>query len=252
MTSLSRIQKHRELKTWHFDYDNKDGVDYQIFGRLIPADANFWSKGLVEALDGDEQPADLDAFAYGSVPDDEDDSPVNLGRRSLINDFISTGHQAKDTWYDRRVITKDHILHRAVDKLQLRNPIARIAVQRPLEGAHIHIDHEHQQCYNESYAGGDTLNEVFTEKGTWKKFIIPIHDFNKQNVFMCGNKSVGQLMSGAILSFPAGVPHWTANFSTEDRYTLMVTGEYDPKYFKEHYNFENDQSTIHQMIEIVE
>ena len=235
--TLSRIKKHIELGTWHNKYD-KTIIDAEILGRITASD-EFWDDAINEVIN--EVPAgitDLNAIATGSISDEDDSSPDNLGKRSLVNDFNLMNVPDKDVWFERRVFDSSYKLYDVVKLLKLKNEVARLAVQHPLDGASLHIDHEHQQCYEvDSSNPNKTIKDVFVNKDKWKKFIIVLKDFEPGVVLICGNTVVTQLKRGDLISIPNNVPHWSSNFSDKKRYTIMITGQYNPGYFKWAFNY---------------
>jgi len=236
--TLSRIKKHIELGTWHNKYD-KTIMDIEILGHITASD-EFWDDAINEVING--VPAgitDLNAIAHGSIPDEDNSSIDNLGKRSLVNDFNLMNVPTKDAWFERRVFDSSYKLYNVVNLLKLKNETVRLAVQHPLDGAPLHIDHEHQQCYHDvdNSNSNKTIKDVFVNKDKWKKFIIALKDFEPGVVLIWGNTVVPQLKRGDIISFPYYVPHWTSNFSDKKRYTLIITGQYNPGYFKWAFNY---------------
>lgn len=249
---LSRIKKHIELGTWHNKYD-KTIIDVDILGHITASD-EFWDDGIDEVINGvPARTTDLNFITASSVPEEDDSSSYNLGKRSLVNDLNLMNVPNKDAWFDRRVFNSSYKLYDVVNLLKLENEDARLAVQHPLDGASLHIDHEHQQCFEPEHADdrGHLFNktikdadevsrdtwDVFVNKDRMKKFIIALKDFEPGAVLICGNTVVPQLKRGDLISIPNNVPHWSSNFSDKKRYTIMITGQYNPGYFKWAFNY---------------
>jgi len=218
---ISRLQKHKELKTWHFD-KNSDHEDIYLVRKFDRPDL-FWIDGTYEVLNETAVQVSYETMAKGQKNGTDDHS---VAQNSLIVDLELCDAKPKDSWFERRIVTPNHILWEIVEELGLHGKVdARIATQRPKDGALIHIDHEHQQHYIRQAETGKSLDDIFASRGNWKKYIITLQNAEPGMVMCYGNTVLTDWKAGEAYLFNYGVPHWTTNFSGQERHNLMVTGE---------------------------
>jgi len=233
MDSISRIEMHEKLGTWHFDYNSTE-QDYEVFGKVNAPD-DWWDAALQDALSkADFFPADYASMI--PIIDDEDESLGNLSKMSLIHDLRQINAKPDDLWWERFTINDTFMFWKLGEVLKLKEFEVRMTQQQPQDGVYLHIDHPRNQIYSKPNTDYTDIEDAFSDKN-YKKFIIPVHDFKPEHVMIWGNSPVQPLKRGEIFSWKAGVPHFTTNFDTGYRYAVMVHGVYDPEFFKETFNY---------------
>ena len=257
---LSRFEVHKKLKKWHFDLDSTK-QDYHIV-QHIDRPAEFWQSGIDELIKVDPMKMDNGWFIdpgkereriFAKNVDDEakkgeyelyllrnksstkrispEDADHLLVKyqavQSLHNDVRLAGAPKGDNWFDRRDLSKDNVLSELGDDIDLEDMHIRFATQNPMDMTYRHIDHEHSQVAPETRLTEDnpqSLEEVFSSRGKWVKYIILLHDLLPGQVLYWGN-SVVKAKQGDMFGWDYGVPHWTVNFSNYPRHVALITGK---------------------------
>lgn len=260
---LSRFEVHKKLKKWHFDLDSTK-QDYHIvqhidrpaefwqsgIDELIKVDPlkidNEWfvkpEKGNPDWINredytGNDKDMDAEYELYLAKfksstkrisPEDADHLLVKYQAvQSLHNDVRLAGAPKGDNWFDRRSISHDNILSELLHEIDLNDIDIRFATQNPMDMTYRHIDHEHSQVAPKTRLTEDnpqSLEEVFSSRGKWVKYIILLHDLLPGQVLYWGN-SVVKAKQGDVFGWDYGVPHWTVNFSNYPRHVALITGK---------------------------
>jgi hypothetical protein len=215
MEDISRFEMHKDLKTWHFDL-NSTKQDYEIAYHIDNPD-EWWEKALEEVTRKADQSVLNNGFFSGKK---ETDPAVN----SLLVDVKNSQAPEKDIWFMRGKISKDFMFYELMPD-NLEHADMRLATQLPMDMTYRHIDHEHQQISsNREEFEMEELKEIFGSRGKWRKYIILVEDLKAGQVFYWGN-SIVKAKRGDVIVWDYGVPHWTVNFSSFTRHSLMITGK---------------------------
>ena len=223
--SLSRFEVHKKLKNWHFDPDSTK-QDYYIV-KHINRPAEFWQSGIDELLTVDPLKLGNGWFSKPTQDDAVEKDSKYYAIQSLHNDVRLAGAPKGDNWFDRRALSRDNILSELIDEIDLDAIDLRFGTQNPMDMTYRHIDHEHSQVAPKTRLTEDTpqsLEEVFTSRGNWVKYIVLLHDLFPGQVMYWGN-SVIKAKQGDVIAWDYGVPHWTVNFSNYPRHVGLITGK---------------------------
>lgn len=222
MEDISRFEMHKKLGTWHFDVNRKKS-DYVIVDHIDKPE-DFWNRGMDEVLNQGATTLDNGFFTKNEVIVD---SANKSAIKSFQNDVNKMQAPKDDRWFERRSITKDMIFGQLFDYFWFLDHVdMRVATQKPMDMTYRHIDHEHQQFISTGEGVDEYVDveNVFKSRGKWRKYIVLIHDLKPGQVFYWGN-SVVKAGRGDVISWEYACPHWTANFSNEDRHSFMITGK---------------------------
>ena len=200
---LSRFEVHKKLKKWHFDLDSTK-QDYHIV-QHIDRPAEFWQSGIDELIKVDPMKMDNGWF-------------IDPGKERERIFAKNVDDEAKKGEYE---------LYLLRNKSSTKRISPEDADHLLVNMTYRHIDHEHSQVAPETRLTEDnpqSLEEVFSSRGKWVKYIILLHDLLPGQVLYWGN-SVVKAKQGDMFGWDYGVPHWTVNFSNYPRHVALITGK---------------------------
>jgi len=215
-----REQGHLAHGHWHFDITRPAvaGVDYIPIGRVLSADL---CRQLLAMKAQSTKSMTFDGNFYSNSADKYQDTEArldfqealpnknfDLNRPWFTSHYLDAGQDIVDQVEQQLgvEIIKNRNNH-------MLNIMLRVAVQRPGDVTMNHIDHVYDDKLSQRGRYADPAE---------RRLVVFLEDHVPGQYFVMGNHSFGAWRQGQAFTWDWGIPHHTANMSSQPRYTLIM------------------------------
>lgn len=238
-----RLEIHKALGTYHFD-KTSDQVDYEYFGR-IEMPNEWWQDGLHAIIDKNAPYPVTNTNVFAHI---KSQTVQDIGQLAMYNDYVGSEIPIEDAWFDRFMVEEGSVFNDINNFFHINKPVIRIADQNTCVPVPLHIDHEHAQILQsegDQFEHSMDIKTACGSRGSAKKFLIAMHDFDPGCMIVFGNTVLPTLKQGDIISWKFGTPHCTVNFSQAHRYMMGIIGSIDRQFYIDKFDFDYEDTNAY-------
>lgn len=190
-----------------------------------------WSAGMQEAFRLSKK-----TFIEGGAPDlgsktgERNDVTEASGEEKISNLYhtpLTTADydKATDTVHIARIDNPLYdVFWRMIDYLEMDIDMVRIHIQRLGQCSPMHLD-DHLRRHAPKWRRRWAENGLEENPLKLRRFLIMLQDWEPGHTWHFGNSEFANYKAGTAMTFDwPNVPHGTANFSFNKRYTMQITG----------------------------